>query len=79
MEQLSPVIVIGATNRVNMVDPAVLRPGRFGVHLYVGLPDDEDRAEIFRVHLRDAALTSNTDLNRLVSHLVAHTAGFCSE
>jgi transitional endoplasmic reticulum ATPase len=76
MEQLSPVIVIGATNRVGMVDPAVLRPGRFGVHLYVGLPDATDRAEIFRVHLRDAALAPNTDQERLISYLAAHTEGF---
>ena len=39
VEQLSRVIVLGATNRIDLIDPSVLRPGRFGVHIAVGLPD----------------------------------------
>ena len=39
VEQLSRVIVLGATNRIDLIDPSILRPGRFGVHIAVGLPD----------------------------------------
>jgi transitional endoplasmic reticulum ATPase len=73
MEQRSQVIVIGATNSVGMVDPAALRPGRFGVHLYVGLPDAADRAEILAIHLRKSAIDGDRD--RLVERLVDMTDG----
>ncbi|HEY1298723.1 MAG TPA: AAA family ATPase [Chloroflexota bacterium] len=75
MEQRSNVLVIGATNNVDIVDPAALRPGRFGVHLYVGLPDATDRAEILRIHLRGAALEPGLDGDTLVEHLVARSDG----
>ena len=51
VEQLSGVIVIGATNRIDLVDPSVLRPGRFGVHIAVPLPDENDRRAILALHL----------------------------
>jgi SpoVK/Ycf46/Vps4 family AAA+-type ATPase len=76
MEQRSQVLVIGATNNVALVDPAALRPGRFGVHLYVGLPSAEDRAEIVRIHLRRATLEPKVALDDLVERLVASTEGF---
>jgi len=66
MAQRSQVIVLGATNTIDLVDPAALRPGRFGVHLAVGLPDATDRAEILRIHLRGSAVDSNVDDSRLV-------------
>jgi SpoVK/Ycf46/Vps4 family AAA+-type ATPase len=69
------VIVIGATNRHEMVDPAILRPGRFGVHLEVGLPDQAERAEILRIHLRGAALADGTVLDDLIDHLARQTEG----
>ena len=43
VEQLSRVIVLGATNRIDLIDPSILRPGRFGVHIAVGLPDADAR------------------------------------
>ena len=48
VEQLSRVIVLGATNRIDLIDPSILRPGRFGVHIPVGLPDAEERKQILR-------------------------------
>jgi transitional endoplasmic reticulum ATPase len=76
MEQRSQVIVIGATNSVERIDPAALRPGRFGVHLYVGLPDAADRAEILRIHLRSASLDPGLSMDELVGQLVGLTDGF---
>jgi transitional endoplasmic reticulum ATPase len=73
MEQRSQVIVIGATNRMAMVDPAALRPGRFGVHLQVGLPDESDRAAILRILLDQAALVPGLELQQLISHVVEHS------
>jgi transitional endoplasmic reticulum ATPase len=75
MERRSQVLVIGATNRMGMVDPAALRPGRFGVHLHVGLPDDADREQILRIHLAGAALDGGLAVDRLVEHLVPRTVG----
>ena len=46
VEQLSRVIVLGATNRIDLIDPSILRPGRFGVHIPVGLPDAAERKQI---------------------------------
>jgi transitional endoplasmic reticulum ATPase len=76
MRKDSQVVVIGATNRMEMVDPAMLRPGRFGLHLQVGLPDEADRAEILRVHLRGAALALDTEIEELIDHLAPRTEGF---
>jgi len=45
------ILIIGATNRKDLVEPALLRPGRLGRHVYVTLPDAKAREEIFRVHL----------------------------
>jgi transitional endoplasmic reticulum ATPase len=51
VEQLSRMIVIGATNRIDLVDPSILRPGRLGVHVHVPMPDAAARREILRIHL----------------------------
>jgi transitional endoplasmic reticulum ATPase len=75
MEPRSQVIVIGATNRMSMVDPAALRPGRFGVHLPVGPPDEVGRAEVLRIHLRGTTLDGGLTIDRLVEHLVPRTTG----
>jgi transitional endoplasmic reticulum ATPase len=74
MRRDSQVIVIGATNRIEAVDPAMLRPGRFGLHIPLGLPAEADRAGILRVHLRDAGAT-NTPTEELVAHLAPRTDG----
>ncbi len=76
MEQRTKVMVIGATNNIDVVDSSILRPGRFGVHIYVGLPDDEGRAEILQIQLRSAALATSATLDDLVAHLIPLTAGY---
>ena len=73
MEPLSQVIVLGATNSFESVDPAMLRPGRFGVHLYVGLPDVKEREEILRIHLRGAILDGGVTVNSLIESLLPRT------
>lgn len=76
MEPLSHAIVIGATNRRDLVDPAILRPGRLGTHLYVPLPDDEGRAQIIRIHLRGVPLDPDNPLEAIVAELGPKTEGF---
>ena len=66
------VIVMAATNRADILDPALLRPGRFDRQIYVGLPDIKGREAILRVHARNKPLAEDVDL-----HTVAQaTAGF---
>lgn len=59
------IIVVGSTNMPELIDPALLRPGRFDKILYVPPPDREARKEIFAVHLRDMPLTEDVDYEAL--------------
>jgi transitional endoplasmic reticulum ATPase len=65
MQELKGVVVLGATNRPDMIDPALLRPGRFDELVYVKIPDTTAREEIFRAHTRKMALDSDVDLAKL--------------
>lgn len=66
------VIVIAATNRPDVLDPALLRPGRFDRRVTVDKPDLKDRLEVLKVHTRNKPLAKNTDLERVARH----TPGF---
>jgi cell division protease FtsH len=59
------VIVIAATNRLDVLDPAVLRPGRFNRKIHVGMPDVKGRREILDVHARNKPLSATTDLEEV--------------
>jgi transitional endoplasmic reticulum ATPase len=65
MEELKGVVVLAATNRPDMIDPALLRPGRFDEIVYVPIPDEKARLEIFRTQTRKMALDADVDLNKL--------------
>lgn len=71
--QSDSVIVLGATNRPDVLDPALLRPGRFDRHITVNRPTQKGRAEIFKVHVRDVPLADDVDLDRLASATVGLT------
>ncbi|APE27729.1 CDC48 family AAA ATPase [Aurantiacibacter gangjinensis] len=62
MEELSSIVVIGATNRPNLVDPALLRPGRFDELVYVGAPDEGGREHILKIHTSAMPLAGDVDL-----------------
>ena len=59
------VVVLAATNRADVLDPALLRPGRFDRQVYVGLPDIRGREEILRVHVKGKPLAEDVDLKKL--------------
>jgi transitional endoplasmic reticulum ATPase len=66
LEDLKGVVVIGATNRPDIIDEALLRPGRFDRLLEVPVPDKDSRKQIFQIHTRKKPLDSDVNLDRLV-------------
>ena len=67
------VIVLAATNRPDVLDPALLRPGRFDRHVTVSRPTQKGRVAIFKVHVRDVPLASDVDLDVLASGCIGLT------
>jgi transitional endoplasmic reticulum ATPase len=65
LEDLGSVVVIGATNRPNLIDPALLRPGRFDELIYVSVPDREGRRKILAIHTGKMPLAADVDLDAL--------------
>ncbi len=64
VEALNNIIVIGMTNRKDLIDEAVLRPGRLEVHIEIGIPSEEGRVQILKIHTKKYAdlLDKNVDL-----------------
>ncbi len=65
-EERGEVKIIAATNRIDLLDPALLRPGRFDRIIEIPLPDEKGRLEIFKIHTRNMALDNDVDLDKLV-------------
>jgi len=61
------VVVIGATNRPNALDPAIRRPGRFDREIEIGIPDRDGRLEILQIHMRGMPLAKDVDLDELAN------------
>lgn len=72
MEELEDVAIIAATNRIDIIDPALLRPGRFDRHVKVDDPDEETRLAIFGVHTQNMPLAEDVDLK----YLAKNTGGY---
>lgn len=72
IEELKGVLVLAATNRVDLLDPAILRPGRFDEIVQIPLPGERDRIEILTVHLRAKPLSKHIEIEDLASR----TRGF---
>src|ERR671920_413933 len=65
LEELQNVVVIGATNRPTLIDPALLRPGRFDELIYVGVPDTAGRRRILAIHTQGMPLADDVDLEKV--------------
>ncbi len=73
LEELHNVTVIAATNRPDILDPALLRPGRFDRLIYVPVPDKKAREEIFRIHLRGKPLAEDVKIEELAARTEGYT------
>jgi len=65
LEELEDVVVVATTNRPDLIDSALLRPGRLDRHVHVPVPDEDGRRKIFAVHTRDKPLADDVDLDQL--------------
>jgi transitional endoplasmic reticulum ATPase len=79
----SNVVVIGATNRPNALDPALRRFGRFDREINIGIPDEEGRLEILKIHTKKMRLANDIDLKKIAGqchgYVGADIASLCSE
>lgn len=69
INNINNIIIIGITNRIDLIDQALLRCGRLELHVYIGLPDKKGREEIFNIHLKnikDNNLIENIDMNKII-------------
>jgi transitional endoplasmic reticulum ATPase len=73
LEILTNVIVIAATNRPDIIDPALLRPGRFDRLLYVSPPDKDSRIQIIKIHTEKKPLSENVNLQELAADMEGYT------
>jgi transitional endoplasmic reticulum ATPase len=73
LEELKNVVLIAATNRPDLLDPALLRSGRFGRHIEVPLPNKKSRIEIFKIHLSNRPVNHNIDIEKLAELLEGYT------
>ena len=83
IEELENVVVIAATNRPDLIDPSLLRPGRIDLKIEIPVPSEKSRAEIFKVHTRRMPLSKNINLNDYVKKTEGWTgaeiANLCRE
>jgi transitional endoplasmic reticulum ATPase len=76
VDPLKGIMVIAATNRVDLVDTAVLTPGRFGVHIYVPLPDEQERVETLKIQLQGVGMDASTSLDEVINTIAGMTGGY---
>ncbi len=83
LESLNDVLVIGATNRPDMLDPALLRQGRFDRIIFTSIPDEDGRKKIFEIYLQKMPLASDVEISKLAAktkgYVGADIEGVCRE
>jgi transitional endoplasmic reticulum ATPase len=73
IESLVNVVIIGATNRPDIIDPAILRPGRFDRLIYVPAPDHATRLQILKIHTRNMPLSREVDLDQIATQAAGYS------
>jgi len=73
IEELKGVMVLAATNRLDLIDPAILRSGRFDLSFELPLPDEKTREEIFKIHTKNKPLEKDVDLKKLAKEIEGRT------
>ncbi|MEM2713700.1 MAG: AAA family ATPase, partial [Candidatus Pacearchaeota archaeon] len=83
LQEIKGIVVIGATNRPDILDSSLLRPGRFDKLIFIGPPDEASRLEILKIHTKDMPLAKNVDLAALAklteNYSGADLAAICKE
>jgi len=83
LQELKSIVVIAATNRPDILDPALLRPGRFDRILYVDVPDEKSRVSILKIHTKNMPLTKDVNINEIAKKtngfVGADIASLCKE
>ncbi|MBR9706808.1 MAG: AAA family ATPase, partial [Candidatus Diapherotrites archaeon] len=83
IEELEGVVVIAATNRPDLLDPGLMRPGRFDKKILIDTPNEDARFEVFKVHTKSMPLAKDVDLKSLASRTVKYSgadiAAICRE
>ncbi len=83
LESVEGIVIIGATNRPDVIDPALLRHGRFDRHIYIPVPDIDSRKKIFKVHTKEMPLAKDVSLKKLIDktdgYVGADIEGLCKE
>lgn len=74
LEQFNNIIIVGITNRLELLDPAAIRPGRFGVHIKIDLPDKDGRVAIFNIHTKKLR-----DCDRMIEFNIDELADLTNE
>ncbi len=72
----SRLVVVAATNRIDLIDPALLQANRFGTHIQIPMPDKKAREAILRIYLRDVPLDRRTSLDEVLETMAVSTEGF---
>ena len=67
VQKLDGVVVLAATNRIDMVDPSLLRAGRFDKLLYIGMPSQSSRKDILKIHMKNKPLSKDVDIDKIVT------------
>jgi len=73
IEELKGVMVLAATNRLDLIDPAILRSGRFDLSFELPLPDEKTREEIFKIHTKNKPLEKDVDIKKLAKEIEGRT------
>jgi transitional endoplasmic reticulum ATPase len=76
IDNYSRIVVVAATNRLDLLDPAILRPGRFGVHIHVPLPELADRKAILESKLKRSPFKDNATQKKIVNEVAEKTEAF---
>ena len=73
LEELTDVVVLAATNRPELVDSSLLRPGRFDRHILIDPPNKETRLDILKIHTKSMPLAKDVDINELVQKMEGYS------
>lgn len=76
IESFGRIVVVAATNRIDLLDPAILRPGRFGIHILVPLPDVTDRKAILELKLKSTPFKNEASRKKIITEIARKTDGF---